>query len=407
MTSTSRTAEPAAKGMAIRTLLAKRHLRLVLFSVVVAALGLMISGAITLRGYALANVKLATQTISYTVEPAIYFGDHKAATKALDQAASIHTIHKVVILDAKQKLFVNWQRRGDDNSSGDFSEILLPEPEALPIIVDGDIIGYVKVYASSEALESYAISGIIIGLCALGLAIIATHILARRLEEEVVAPIEKLGAIAHEVREKRNFDLRAEPSGLIEIDGLVHDINALLGELQGWQSGLLSENSALAHKADHDPLTGLGNRQFMERTLQETIDEASRENKRFAVFFIDSDGFKSINDEFGHFVGDMTLCSVADRLRRAVGNNDNLFRMGGDEFAIILKNIQGEDDVEIVRDRIKKYMAEPFVLGLGKQRNMSASIGSALYPDDGADAQLLINEADRKMYERKRQANDR
>jgi GGDEF domain-containing protein len=106
------------------------------------------------------------------------------------------------------------------------------------------------------------------------------------------------------------------PAQIAELDNLGNDFNALLDELESWQTHLQSENETLAHQASHDSLTGLPNRAFFEGRLIRALRNAGKLNERVAVLFLDSDRFKGINDNFGHAAGDAVLVAVANRVRR-------------------------------------------------------------------------------------------
>lgn len=397
-----------AEGATLRGLLAKGHLRMILFAVVLAAASLTVSGIIVLRGQAIENVRLMTNVISYSVEPALFFGDHEAAEQVMSQTIVDRTVRRVEVLDAKGRVFASWSQ--DEQASGwlddAVSTILWPEPEVAAIMVDGERIGTVRAMPSAASILSLAWSGLIIAVCALGVTLIATRIFARRLQEEVVAPLNRMASVADEVREKRDFSLRVAPYGLAEIDRLASGFNGLFAELKRWHESLVTENAELAYQASHDPLTGLGNRNGFVVVLDKAIERATITGSKLAILYLDSNGFKQVNDEFGHFVGDMTLCSIADRLRQCVRAKDAVFRLGGDEFAIILEGIDGDEIGQVVK-RIEDAMREPFVLAMQKAATLSLSIGQAVFPDDGRNAGKLVHLADQRMYEAKGRINDR
>jgi diguanylate cyclase (GGDEF)-like protein/PAS domain S-box-containing protein len=160
-------------------------------------------------------------------------------------------------------------------------------------------------------------------------------------------------------------------------------------------------------RADRDALTGLPNRDVLEKRLRRSIERAKeRDDYRFAVLFIDLDGFKKINDDFGHVVGDQLLNSAAERLERTVRPGDTLARFGGDEFVILLEYVTGIADVIMVADRVQQRLETPFKLN-GREHRIAASIGVALSETGYADARDAIRDADRAMYEAKRKGKGR
>jgi diguanylate cyclase (GGDEF)-like protein len=156
----------------------------------------------------------------------------------------------------------------------------------------------------------------------------------------------------------------------------------------------------MAKHATHDSLTGLPNRKYFHDHLAETITSAERDKKTFAMLFLDLDGFKAINDALGHGVGDQIIEITARRLERCIRKGDLVARVGGDEFIVLLRDII-LFDVSKVAEKFIEALSEPFVIA-GNTLRITISIGVAMYPQDGMDANALINNADNAMYETKR-----
>jgi diguanylate cyclase (GGDEF)-like protein/PAS domain S-box-containing protein len=161
----------------------------------------------------------------------------------------------------------------------------------------------------------------------------------------------------------------------------------------------------LAYLAQFDVLTGLPNRSLLRDRLTHVIALAAREGWSAGVMFIDLDGFKSVNDTYGHGVGDELLIRVARRLKGAVRDDDTVGRQGGDEFAIVLSHLTKADDAGVVATHVLKALARPFNLG-GHEVQVSASIGVAIYPGDGQTPEMLLKNADTAMYHAKEQGRN-
>lgn len=157
----------------------------------------------------------------------------------------------------------------------------------------------------------------------------------------------------------------------------------------------------LRHMAHHDALTGLPNRPLFYDRLDVALKRARRETEFVGLLYLDLDDFKQVNDTWGHHVGDQVLQKTARRLVASVRESDTVARMGGDEFTVLLNNIADPGVAAIARDRLLKAMAEPFDLG-GTERTLTVSVGLAVYPDDGEDAETLLRRADAGMYGMKR-----
>jgi diguanylate cyclase (GGDEF)-like protein/PAS domain S-box-containing protein len=153
--------------------------------------------------------------------------------------------------------------------------------------------------------------------------------------------------------------------------------------------------------AYHDMLTGLPNRQLFHDRLNEALTNSYRNLKKAALLFVDLDGFKAVNDTLGHDVGDRLLQDVAQRLQANVRGSDTVSRLGGDEFTIILTEIDQTEDVATVASKIINVLAEPYDYGEGIVARVTGSIGIAMYPKDGSSSAALIKCADESMYKAK------
>ncbi|RKR67525.1 PAS domain S-box-containing protein/diguanylate cyclase (GGDEF)-like protein [Acidovorax sp. 94] len=162
----------------------------------------------------------------------------------------------------------------------------------------------------------------------------------------------------------------------------------------------------LSHDALHDALTGLPNRVMFNDRFARVLESARRYGRRAAVLYVDLDGFKSVNDQWGHAAGDQLLQQVARRLEDCVRAEDTVARLGGDEFGIVLAAIDQVEDCEVVADKVLSAMAQPFVLDSAVAQ-VSASVGAGLYPRHGSDAEALLAQADAAMYAAKQAGKNR
>ncbi|CAJ0738051.1 putative bifunctional diguanylate cyclase/phosphodiesterase [Ralstonia mannitolilytica] len=164
-------------------------------------------------------------------------------------------------------------------------------------------------------------------------------------------------------------------------------------------NSLAQANQELAYLALHDNLTKLSNRLLLEDRLNQAIRTADREKRRFALMFMDLDGFKAVNDVYGHHVGDLLLIDVAQRIVGRVRQQDTVARVGGDEF-VVLAHVDEPEDAGTLADALLEAVREPFLAG-GHELRVSTSIGIAMYPGDGANQHDLLTNADAAMYHAK------
>ncbi|MDH3353835.1 MAG: diguanylate cyclase, partial [Chromatiales bacterium] len=162
-------------------------------------------------------------------------------------------------------------------------------------------------------------------------------------------------------------------------------------------SELKAVEEQLSHLAHHDELTGLHNRLYFKAQVEQSVQSAKRNQHMMALLFLDLDGFKQINDNFGHDVGDQLLKTIAQRLKNCVREEDTVARMGGDEFIIILNQIRGGEDATLVAQNILEAVMRPVSVN-NHILTPSTSIGISLYPNDAESVKGLQNAADHAMY---------
>ena len=172
---------------------------------------------------------------------------------------------------------------------------------------------------------------------------------------------------------------------------------------------LLEHQAQLNFLANHDPLTGLNNRRFFHSRLKHALARTRRLKTHLAILFIDLDAFKPVNDRFGHETGDGLLRIVAERLSANVREQDTLARFGGDEFALIVEDMEDAQVAGQIAEKLLRAMVAPFDLS-GHQLTIGASVGISVFPSlapiEGDDAETLIHRADQAMYRAKQQGGN-
>lgn len=156
-------------------------------------------------------------------------------------------------------------------------------------------------------------------------------------------------------------------------------------------------NRQILKLAHYDPLTGLANRRLLSEYLKRTVALSQRRKGRFALFFLDLDGFKPVNDQWGHAAGDFVLSRIGKRLSATLRDSDLVARVGGDEFVALTLEVGEKPSIEAIAAKLTTAITEPLVWE-GKTLQLGVSIGIAVYPDDAADADSLLNRADTAMY---------
>lgn len=183
--------------------------------------------------------------------------------------------------------------------------------------------------------------------------------------------------------------LRDEAGRIIGLVGCSHDIT---------KRKKIEEK--LQHQAYHDPLTGLPNRALFKDRLEQSIEKAKRNNVKIALFFVDLDYFKEINDSLGHEVGDKVLKIVTERLKKTIRREDTLARLGGDEFTVIMESLIHIESASLLAKKILASLSKAIKID-SHTLHISSSIGISFYPQDAKTYSTLLNHADKAMYKAK------
>ena len=209
--------------------------------------------------------------------------------------------------------------------------------------------------------------------------------------------------ITEDITDRRS----AQAAVLRARDELEHRVQERTSELAMANARLHAEiqerklaEQQIRYLANHDALTGLPNRRLLEDRLEQALEMARRNVHKVAIQFIDLDRFKPVNDRYGHRVGDLLLQAVAVRLRALLRAVDTVSRVGGDEFVIVLPEMQSGTAACETAQRLLTALAKPYLIE-GKEISVTPSIGISLYPDDGNNAETLLTAADAAMYHAK------
>jgi diguanylate cyclase (GGDEF)-like protein len=203
------------------------------------------------------------------------------------------------------------------------------------------------------------------------------------------------------------YKLQALKAGAKDFISKPFDVDEVLTRIRNMlEIRLLHEDAramatTLEILAQQDPLTGLGNRRLLTKRISAAIANARRSKSAMAVVYLDLDGFKQINDDCGHGVGDTLLKEVARRLESVVREEDTVARLGGDEFMIALWNVANAADVATVASKVIQVISEPYSIE-GRKMTVTASVGAGVYPVHGEDADTLVKNADFALYTAKR-----
>ena len=330
---------------------------------------------------------------------ALLFDDQQSAKDILFTLEQNPSIRYAQIYDRNNQLFAEFTRPGQiiDNIPHDPSNTAFFKGNNFyslrQIIKDNEFLGVILISANTDTLavqkKKYILTAGILLLSSFLLACIFNW----KLQQKLSAPIKDLINLVVYVAKYKRYHKRLDNKSADEVGDLILGVNAMLDTIQ-------INESQLYERANYDELTKLPNRHlFMER-LSQAIKNADRNKTEIAVLFLDLDRFKIINDSLGHSVGDQLLVQVTAKILPTVRLSDTVCRWGGDEFVLLLNNINQSENIQFVIEKIIKVLSSPNIIG-NHSLHVSTSIGIACYPNDGRDAMSLLKHADISMYKAK------
>gem|GEM_PF-6178556 len=287
-----------------------------------------------------------------------------------------------------------------------------------PIILDNQVIGTTYINASTDKLRNNITGYSGIMLAALIIALALALILSTLLQRTITGPILAITRFTNKVVKQQDHSLRIKKQYKDELGTVINGINNMLDQIQHRDERLeeyaltLEQKvierteeledltNQLRHQAYHDSLTNLPNRVLFYERLELSINQGERHKHSHAILYIDLDGFKEVNDKFGHASGDKLLKTVAERMSIVMRHSDTLSRLGGDEFAVILNDIDGEENTARMANILLEAISEP-VLCKDIEVNVSGSIGISMYPNHSKDPVNLMKFADIAMHQAK------
>lgn len=276
------------------------------------------------------------------------------------------------------------------------------------LVVDEEEIAIVRVFSSRQSLNRQILKTVIFSLLSMCVVAVAVYFLSMKLQRSLTSPIESLNSISQQVTQFGDYSLRAHVYRDDEVGDLAEAFNRMLNQIQ--QRDLKLENTVkertaeleklaneFRHRAFHDPLTGLPNRALIPERFPSAIAHARRVELPLAVFLIDLDNFKNINDTLGHDVGDKMLQVVAERFVGVLRKEDMVCRLGGDEFLILVEELKGSCGIEKIAEKLFVSVSEKIVVD-NRYLDITMSIGAAVFPEHGDDLTSLKRAADIAMY---------
>lgn len=317
----------------------------------------------------------------------IIAGSNRSATLVPAAPPGVNPLH--------DRARAGFRGTGETNSAGN-----VPVLSAIASVVSPDwfIVVYQSVAEAYRPLTHVQEAIIGFGLVMLLMVMLVLFVTLPRLLGPLTEAARQLHAMAQGEQEIGPLPLVSKD----EIGAMVTGFNFLLRKLREKERALLDNEARMSHIAHHDALTGLPNRMLFEDRLAQLLLQAERNELSFALLYVDLDGFKPINDRYGHRSGDAVLCEVGLRLTALLRKGDTVARIGGDEFVILLPDLtDSASDPRLVAEKCREMVRLP-ILHEGVELKVDCSIGIARFPEDGLSLDQLLSRADEDMYQVKR-----
>lgn len=398
-----------------------------LFAVIMAVAGEYISK----RDFIMESLQVQAKMVASNTAAAIVFNNKKQAQETLLAFAASSYVHTAIIYDEAGEIFAGYVKNKSGEGEADTAAASVRDDKTGirdetrkglledSIILNDKIHIRQKINFENKAIGSLFIQADISSLYAdilnylvytssvafLGLAL--ASLLLLKLRKSITSPLQQLTRLMNSVIQKNDYSLRANNNSNDEIGVLSQGFNKMLAQIQVNDEKLafeLSERNRAEKHLDklayYDVTTDLPNRHFFHKQLDLSVERAITSKQKMVLLFLDLDNFKIVNDTAGHKTGDLLLKQASSRLSNVIRQNDYICRIGGDEFAIIIENIDGIDDVTIVTKKCIDALSNPFVFE-GNKFFIGVSIGVSICPDDTITANELLVNADMAMYEAK------
>ncbi|HEX5056589.1 MAG TPA: EAL domain-containing protein [Gammaproteobacteria bacterium] len=353
--------------------------------------------------------------------PLLASGDGESIRHMLTMASADEHIVQAVLYDSDSRVFARYVKPGYETQQVPAEELATAERGIFfeserafalqPVEYDNRVRGLLYIEYDLESLRSTMSRYAAIAAAVFMFGIIVAWVMSNMSQRLLVEPIGRLAALVERISRTKNYGERMHINRRDEIGVLIGGFNNMLATIENQNTELRRHGEKLEslvelrtkqlhHRANYDTLTKLPNRHLLMEKLSEVMEDSRRNGLKTALLLIDIDRFKIINDSLGHHVGDELLQQVGLRLSATLRNIDCLARLGGDEFVILLGNISGPEDAELLARKIMVEFSHPFELK-NHHLHVTASVGISLHPDNAEDAAGLLKRADISMYRSK------
>lgn len=355
-----------------------------------------------IRDNILENIRVQADIVGESSAAAMAFRDTEAAYDTLSALHGVHDMREAHLILSDGSIFVSYYGNGENGKLHKPSKrylALRQENEYLtltsvtiekPIFLRSEYVGSLVLVSSLNSLyirlQWYALFILLATLFGFMLA----RGVAKRISQTITAPLMDLIEATQKVTEENDYSTPISVDSKDEVGNLSRAFGEMMTQIH-------KRDLTMQQLAYYDRVTGIPNRHFFEERIVQAISNAQRYGTSCYLLMIDLDDFKVVNDTIGHHVGDLLLRHVSESLTLTMRQNDSIFRIGGDEFAIIVESLSDHESVAHIAQKIIKAVSTPVVLE-GHEVKVGASIGISCFPKFSSDVQSLMSTSDAAMY---------
>lgn len=368
------------------------------------------------RNFFQESIQVQAKIVANNTIAALVFKDKKSASRILQAFTVSLDIHTAIIHDDSGKIFARYIKNKKGNSVANIKKLSSIFNDQIhiyePITFENENIGSLYIQADTSGIYADIINYLIYTVIIAAICLAFASLLLFKLSKNITQPLLKLTELMQTVIKNNDYSIRIENQSEDEIGILSEGFNKMLAYIQLNDERLAHELSERYKTEEHldklayyDVTTSLPNRHSFHKQLDEAVTRAKITNQKMVLLFLDLDNFKKVNDTAGHKTGDKLLKQASSRLSSTLRTNDYMCRIGGDEFAIIIENVNDMHAVSIVTKKCIESLSNPFELD-GKIFFIGVSIGISICPDDTCNSNDLLINADMAMYEAKTQGKN-
>lgn len=369
------------------------------FSIVVVTFIMLVYQYIAIKDATLQEIRTQTDIIRDSAAAAVAFADERAASEALYALKSANDIIEAYLILPNKEVLASYHK--DKKVEETISERKTEEKITLkhiyiskPIMLRSQEVGYIYVVGSLSSFYVKLSWYIASTLFATSIALFLGRLLAVRISRSITEPLSYLISATKKITTDSDYDTE------LNVQTSQDEVGDLSMAFKEMMSQIKKRDLSLQQLAYYDRVTNLPNRHYFEEKLSQAVESAQRYGTSFYLMMIDLDDFKIVNDTLGHAMGDLLLYRVGERLMHTLRNSDAIFRIGGDEFAVIIENIPDDKSIQNVAQKVVNAVCAPILLEKDKVV-VGASIGISQYPSYAKTKSALVSTADIAMYEAK------